>query len=110
MLTRVNLASVEAMADGTISAAFDSHMARAVLDCEDRPGDNKPRKVVLEMEVKPVMLQGGSVTEVVIEAKVKCTIPAHVSRPIECKIKDGGKAVFNDLSQSNVNQKTIDQA
>ena len=107
MLMELNLENVKHMADGTIAQAFQVHMKRAISDAEDRPGDKKSRKVTLEFEVTPVVLQDGAVTEVQIEAKVKSTVPPHVSRPVECKIKQGGRAAFNDLSQDNVHQKTI---
>ena len=87
MLREFNLSNVEHMADGTIAAVFDVHMARAIADAEDHPGNKKGRKVILELEVTPVVLQDGAVTEVEIEAKVKSSVPAHVSRPIECEIK-----------------------
>lgn len=109
MFRSVTLENLQHIADGSVSMAFQRHIARAVEDCEDRPGDKKSRKVTLELEIVPVQLQDGSVTEVSMEAKVKSSVPAHVSRPIECKVKQGGKAVFNDLSQDNPNQMTIDE-
>ena len=105
----ISLENVKHMADGTIDAAFQQHVKRAVADCEDRPGDKKPRKVTLTFLMTPVMLQDGNVTDVQVEAVVKSSVPDHLSRPVECRVKAQGRAVFNDLSQDNPHQKTIDQ-
>lgn len=109
MFKKLTLENLQFIADGSVSAAFQHHLKRAVEDCDDRPGDKKPRKVTLELLVTPVVLQDGSTTDVSVESYVKSSVPPHISRPVECKVKQGGKAVFNDLSQDNPNQMTIDQ-
>ena len=109
MFKDMNLENLKFIADGTVDAAFRQHLKRAIEDCEDRCGDGKARKVLLALHISPVVLQDGGVTEVSIEAKVKSTVPDHISRPVECKVKQGGRAMFNDLSQDNPNQMTIDQ-
>lgn len=107
-LREFGLDSLPAFADGTLDLAFKQHIKRAISDAEDRPGDKKPRKVSIEFEIIPVVLQDGACTNVEIEAKIKSAIPPHISRPVDCKIKNGGRAVFNDMSPDNVDQRTID--
>jgi len=51
----LSLTSLEELDDGRVSKAFQHELKRAVQDCIDRPGDKKPRKVVLELELVPVV-------------------------------------------------------
>lgn len=110
MLRNLELAEIGALGSGTVAEAFNRHLQRAIADCEDRPGDDKARKVTLTLLVKPLQLQDGACTEVIVEAEASSSVPKHVSRPVECRIKHGGRALFNDLSEDNVDQMTIDQA
>lgn len=109
MFREFNLANLAYVSDGRINAIVKRHIERAILDCEDRPGDKKPRKVTLDLLVTPVVLQDGAVTDVNIEVEVSSRIPKHISPTINCMIKHGGKAVFNDMSESDVDQRTLDQ-
>lgn len=108
-LKEFGLSALPDFADGTLDIAFQQHVKRAIADAEDRPGDKKPRKVSIEFEIKPVVLQDGACANVEIDAKIKSAIPPHISRPVECKIKHGGRAVFNDMSPGNVDQRTLDE-
>lgn len=109
MLRELSLESLGFVAGGTVDAAFAHHLRRAVADCEDRSGDTKPRKVTLTVNVSPVVLQDGACTDCAIECEVTSTVPKHVSKPVECRIKAGGRALFNDLSEHSVDQMTIDE-
>lgn len=105
----LSLGNLQHIAGGTVDAAFQRHLKRAIEDCEDRPGDKTARQVTLTVNVKPIMLQDGAASDVMIECVAKSTVPPHISKPTECRVKHGGKAVFNDLSESNVDQMTIDE-
>lgn len=95
---------------GAVNAQFVRQMKRAIDDCDDRPGDDKTRKVILTVEMKPIPQGHGHAPHVEMVARVKSSVPDHVSRPVEAKVLHGGDAAFNDLSESNVDQQTIDQA
>jgi hypothetical protein len=109
-LRELNLEGLSTIDGGRVDAAVNRHLKRAIADCEDRPGDKTPRKVVLTMLVRPVMLQDGAVTDVNVECEVSSTVPKHVSKPVDCRIKNGQRAVFNDMSEGDVDQMTIDEA
>lgn len=114
MIREVTLENIGEMSDGAVAAQFQRHLTRAISDCEDRPGDKTARKLVLEVEVIPVMEQmdGGGLPSIVnanITCKIKSKLPDHVSRPTECQIKQGHRAVFNDMSENNINQRTLDE-
>lgn len=109
MIREMQLGELPHADGGRVDAAFSWHMKRAIEDCEDRPGDKSKRYVLIRMVVTPVLLQDGAVTDCNIECEVSSAIPKHVSRPINCRIKSGGRAVFNDMSEGDVDQKTLDQ-
>lgn len=104
-----NLANLVHVSGGRIQAIFQRHMQRAIADCEDRPGDKTNRKITVDILVAPVVLQDGAVTDANIECEVSSKIPKHISPTINCALKSGGRAVFNDLCESDVDQKTLDQ-
>lgn len=108
-MRELSLGNLKHIAGGTVDAAFQHHLKRAIADCEDRPGDKTARAVVLTINVTPVMLQDGAATDVRTECVVKSTVPPHISKPTECRVKHGGRAAFNDLSENNVDQMTIDE-
>lgn len=109
MLRELDLEGLAEFAGGTVDAAFRHHVKRAILDCEDRPGEKKPRTITLSLKVVPVILQEGAVTDVQADCEVTSSVPKHVSRTVECRIKQGGRAIYNDLSEDNVDQMTIDE-
>lgn len=115
MIRDVTLSNLGEMSGGAVSVQFQRHLARAFADCEDRPGDKTARKIVLEIEVVPVVdqLAGDGLPAVIhadITCKIKSKLPDHVSKPTECHLRQGNRAVFNDMSESNVSQMTLDEA
>lgn len=114
MIREVTLANVGEMSGGAVAAQFQRHLARAIADCEDRPKDQTSRKVTLSLEVVPVLdsMEGSNTPNAStanITCRIKSSLPDHVSRPTECHLKQGQKAVFNDMSEANVQQRTIDE-
>ena len=109
MLRELNLEGLSHIAGGTVDAAFSKHVKRAIMDCEDRPGDKNARTISLVVKVTPVILQDGAITDVQIERDVASAVPKHVSKTVECRVKAGGRALFNDLSEADYDQRTIDE-
>ena len=109
MLRNLDFSGLQEIADGTVTAAVNHHLQRAIRDCEDRPGDETARKVKLEVLLKPLTTQDGACVDVVAECQISSTTPKHISKPVECRVKAGGRAVFNDLSEDDVDQRTLDE-
>lgn len=103
------LAAIGAIDGGIVNAAVKKHLARAIEDCDDRPYEEKARKVTVQIEVKPVTRQDGATCEVEVTTQIKSTIPTHVANPITARVSGRSDAWFNDLSQDNPDQLTIDQ-
>lgn len=109
MLRELNLDGVAHIGGGTVDVAFSKHMKRAIVDCDDRPGDKNARTITLVVSVRPVMQQDGAVMDVNVECSVSSSIPKHVSKTVECRVKADGRALFNDMNESDVEQMTLDE-
>lgn len=103
------LRALAALDGGRIDEAFKLHLRRAIEDCDDRPGEEKSRKVTLQVEVKPIARQDGATTDVEIVVQAKSSIPTHVSGAVSARVLHGGDAWFNDFSEDNPDQRTLDQ-
>lgn len=64
VIREVSLDTLKELDGGKAWHAFQRHVRRAAMDCMDRPGDAKPRKVVLELELTPVTEDDGDCNEV----------------------------------------------
>lgn len=97
--------------DGRVCEAFNQAIRRAVLDCEDRPAETKTRKVVLQCELKPVCDDRGELTDVAFLFQVKDSVPTRKSKVYRGAYrKTGGtNLVFNDLSDEDPGQGTLDR-
>lgn len=93
------------------NAIFNAHLKRCVADCHDRPADEKPRKVVMEVTLTPVL---DKVTmdceEVQVQIHVTDSIPKHRTKVYSMGINRAGALLFNPDSPNNVNQGTLEMA
>jgi len=105
----LDLASLmEQLDGGRVAEAFDAELRRVVMDCEDRPADDKERKVVLTFQIKPVVDDSGHLDEVKGRFQVTSTVPRRRSKIYSFGARKNGVLVFNDLSDDNINQGTIE--
>lgn len=103
------MAAIGAIGGGQIAAAVGTLMRRVITDCDDRPYEEKPRKLVIEVAMAPVVRQDGATTDIEITGCVKTSVPTHKSDPVSARLVVGGDAWFNDLSEDNPDQRTIDE-
>lgn len=107
---QLNLQTLKDQLDGgRLGAAWDAELKRIAQDCEDRPGDDKPRKVNLEVVMQPVKDEAGLCEEVWVKVHVTSSVPKRRSKPLRLGVRRGGMLVFNDMSEDNPNQRTIDE-
>lgn len=109
MLYELSLDSMKHVAAGKVDAAVTHHLKRAAEDCYDRPGCDSAREVQITIKVKPQIDQDGLCESVNTEYEVSSKVPKHVSAPVNCGLRKGGKMVFNDMSEGDIHQKTIDE-
>lgn len=108
--TLQNLSELDA---GRICESWNQAVMRAANDCDDRPALKKPRKIMLELELTPVFQQDGAFLDSLNGTfRVKESVPTRESKEysIGFRKKSGQpNLVFNDMSEDNVHQRTIDQ-
>lgn len=102
-----SLDTIRQLDNGRVFEAFSQAMARAVRDCEDRPGEDKVRKVLLQVELTPVVEDEDTPTTVAMLCQVKDTVPTRKSKTYSCGIKAGGIIAFSTESPGNFNQLTL---
>lgn len=66
--------------DGTTRLLVDQALSDALADCDARPALDKPRRIVMTLEMQPVLNQAGGMKGVQAEMSVKLSIPASVTR------------------------------
>lgn len=116
MVQEFTLENLPNLNDGLIAAAFNQMIERCAADCDDRPHHAKPREITLKVTLKPIpankdldTVQGACV--------VSCNLPKIELPPVSFGFRkkkgaDGrkmGTLVFNDMSEENIKQRTIDE-
>lgn len=104
LLTLENLQQLDG---GRICEAFNQAIKRAAVDCIDRPGETKERKVNLQIGIKPIMEDDGDATTVKYAFEVKDTIPTRKSKVYEASLQRNGTLIFNDMSDDAADQTTF---
>lgn len=103
-LTLENVGNV----DPAIVLDWTKKIAAAVQDCYDRPGLKKARKVILEMEVAPVISDGRCEC---VEARFTliAKAPAAQTRDYQLTASPNGAILVNPASPGNIRQRTLDE-
>jgi ribosomal protein L30/L7E len=101
------LENLESLDLGKASVAFNAHVKRVAMDCLDRPGDANPRKVSMEVVVKPVTNDDGSCERVKLQIQVTSKIPSHRTRVYDLGLRRNGQFVFSEDSPENFDQTTM---
>lgn len=94
---------------GRIAAAFDQAIQRLAMDCADRPGDDRERILTLQVKLKPVMDTDGQYEDAKMQAFLTEKIPHRKSKVIDLQPVRGGRFAFNDLSEDDAKQRTLDE-
>jgi hypothetical protein len=102
-----DLDSLKELDGGRVAEAFTQAVRRAVADCEDRPTEENARKVTMQLELLPVMGEGGHCEGVQASFQIKDSIPTRKSRIYSFGVKAGQKLFFSDEDPHNVNQYTF---
>ncbi|MFA5552584.1 MAG: hypothetical protein WDA03_13340 [Trueperaceae bacterium] len=66
--------------DGTTRLLVDAALSEALADCDNRPYLDKPRRVVLTLELKPVLHEAGGMKGVQGDVAVKLSLPPRKTR------------------------------
>lgn len=109
-LLPVKLETLFRLDDGAVAEAFNRNVEIAAGDCENRPADDRVRRITLELQVKPVK----QIRENAIFCdgarcicKVRLTLPDRETRTLDFgvrKTRHGGLFVFSELEPTNHRQ------
>ena len=108
---QMTIGSLEELDDGRMAAAFLLHLKRLIQDCHDRPTEKKPRKLLMEMTLKPVIESDGGIVECEganTDFKFRSKIPDHCSKTYSLRTNKNGQASFSSESPDNADQTTFD--
>lgn len=104
----ITLDTIGLLAGGQAEAVVNAAIRAAVRDTEDRGGDGKPRKVVIELVFEKVGKDG---TGVVATVKAKTAIPAYQTDPTYGDLKVGSRGepevAFSPADADNPDQPAI---
>lgn len=89
------------MDNGRIGAALNIALKRIAEDLDDRPGDNRERKVTLEITAKPECAPDGLIEGAKVQVQVKDAIPTRKSRVYDVGVRKGGMMVYQEMSPDN---------
>lgn len=109
-----SLEALQHLDGGKAAVAFRRAVEDCVRDCQDRPLDDKARKVTLELSITPVAGEDPEFENsfraegVEGQFKIATTLPKRQTKPYSFGIDAKGRMYFSRNSPDNVNQTTID--
>lgn len=103
-LKYLSLAALKELDGGRVYEAFDQAMKRVVADCEDRPGEERPRTITLKADLMPVRGDDGRCEGVMGTFRVAETIPNRKSKTYSFGVKADGRLFFSTEDPTNVQQ------
>lgn len=113
-MTTLSAESIAKLDAGRVGTAINQAIAQAVMDCLDRPSDERKRKVQIELEIIPISRMDEGRGRYVCEgtkalARVKLGVPVRESNALSFGVNKVDRALyFNEDSPGNVQQQTFD--
>jgi len=106
-LFQLTAGSLKHLDRGAAGVSLDHAIARAVKDCIDRPGDDRARKITLQIEIKPVTETINNV--ITCEGakgvyKVRLRTPDWESNELDFGVRENGMLIFSEDSPANHRQ------
>lgn len=103
MIRELTLNQLVALDGGRVTEAWQQALGRALDDCDDRPGVDKPRTVTLTFALVPTMDEQGRVESVAGQFDVKDSLPKRSTKAYQFSPrKRAGKTVltFDDAAEA----------
>jgi len=94
-----NLDALKTFDQGNPAQTFDGMLHRAIKDCTARPIEGRVRKVILQVEMTPLVDKDGLAEDVVVKIQLAEKIPAFATVPVLMKVRKRGQQmtlVFDD--------------
>ena len=107
-LQKFDLANLATIDGGRIAIAFEQALKRVATDCDDRPGEKKPRTINLALSVTPKLDADGMAEECDVQITVADNVPKRKSKVYNMSMRKGGHLMFHPESLDNQAQETMD--
>ena len=107
MRMTLDLSNLKDFDFGKADAAFNKCLENAVRDLLDRPGDKTARKVVLQVELTPIIQQDGDVVDADVNFQCLAKLPAYRTANRPAAIDRQGHLVFQPDAPDNPRQETL---
>ena len=113
-LSFFDLGTLQTLDNGKPAIAFRRAVEDASNDMIDRPKEDRPRKVILELSLTPIAQEDPNVNGKFIacgstaEITIKSNIPNRRTRPYNFGLDRNGRLFFSEESPTNVNQTTFE--
>lgn len=92
---------------GIIAIAMDSELERVIADCRDREGENKPRKITLELLISPLTDQCGHADDVETQFVIKSVVPSRRTKAYRMGMKRDNSVYYQEDSLDAPDQSTL---
>jgi hypothetical protein len=109
-LKRLSMETLKEIDSGMVMELFHSALQHAVTDCMERPADKRPRKVTLQLTLKPVAEINGTMIDCDgVRGCFQCRakLPDMETKTYDFGVQQGGKLVYNEDSLTNHRQTTM---
>lgn len=109
-LEKFEFKKISTMDGGRIRECFEQALKRCQMDCDDRPGVEEPRKIVMTMVMTPVMSESGALDSCNIAFTIKDSLPDRKSKTYNMTAAANGQSLlFNEVSPDDAAQLTVDE-
>jgi hypothetical protein len=109
MLSEFDMSKLGEIDEGRPLMMIQKAIKSATQDCVNRPGLSKTRKINITLELTPICSEDGVCEEVDVEVVSSASIPKSRSKPVNMRPHVRGSLLFNNQSQDDVHQHTIDE-
>ncbi len=106
-LKELDLHGLAEIDGGRIGAAITQALARVAGDLDDRPADDRPRKVALEIVAVPELDEHGHCDNIKLQMQVKETYPSRKSKVYDLGLRrsaSGKRLVYSPASPDDHRQ------
>lgn len=107
-LEKFTLASLATIDGERIAIAFEQALKRVANDCDDRPGEKKPRTITLQLSIVPVLDAAGIADDCKVQATITDSVPKRKTRSYDMTMKKGGHLMFHPESVDDHSQEVMD--
>lgn len=112
MIKQLTIDTLGDIDDGRVRLAIDRDLEAICKDLMNRPFDSSRRSLTIKIDIIPTPRSDGVLETVDVDVTTVTKVPKRRAQPAKMQIKPSGqvgKFLWNDASQSDPKQMTLDQ-